>query len=631
MTKKNLLTLFCAAVAGTSAYAITVVNPTNFPGTVVDVGDGTYNIEADLSLGTSASSGSWDSTDGEYILDRAVFVTNGATLSLDAGVLVRGQPRDATNQPGTLCVTKDGFIDAEGTAADPIIFTTAADTSLGRWESGDTFLDSDPFNSPLPPLDPTDESVAYVNLWGAVTILGNAPCNAGYAADGVTPGIDFIEGYQLGTQTERIIYGGQRPFDNSGIFSYVSIRHSGDALAIGKEQQGLTLGGVGAGTRLEYIDIYCSGDDGIEIFGGTVGLKNIMLSYFDDDGLDLDQGYTGYVQFAFILGSSLGGPDGTNTVTVASSARSGGVVTVTSAYADGLSIGDTFTVSGIGFSSDDPNGTFTVASVIDSLTFTYADAGADETFTASTGTVTYTQSGETGLGADWLGEWDGEDDIPEDDNNISPTGQPFANPTLYNVTFMGPRDGTRQTLTGGVIRARQGFGGNVFNSIMVNTPAAVSGVFRIDTSTSTAPVDFGYASTSPEDQVAAGTLNFAGTLWYNVAANTAASIAKDGASSVEYAVLTNNTVMAPGAEKNFVGTNPQITGVSQTAPNGLNPVPSPVIAGSASRRVAYGATFFDEVSYIGAFAPSQTAALWTTGWTAMNLRGILVDSRGGDL
>jgi hypothetical protein len=542
--KKNLfLASLIGSVAVGSAFGVTVVDD-NITGITQNM-DGTYSITGDVTLSNSG--------DATYILDTYTFVAAGGSLTIEPGVIVRGQPAvydgngDIVSEPGSLIVSRGGQICADGTAENPIIFTTAANTNRERWSTGQSFLDANPATSPLPPMSGSGANqVDNVSLWGAVTILGYAPINTGQVDTGID-GEAYIEGFGPDFEDERITYGGRNPSDSSGTFRYVSIRHTGQTYQQDEEQQGLTLGGVGSGTILQFLDIYCTDDDGIEIFGGTACLDHVMISYATDDGLDLDQGYAGTVQFAFVLASSL-----------------------------------------------EP------------------DMG----------------SSATGLWADNLGEWDGDDDITDDEFNISPTGAPFTHPALYNMTFMGPRGGSA-TLSN-MIRARQSFGGDVRNSIFINAPASQTS-FRIDntaTDNTTNPVattgiiEWDYPSVNPRTQAEVGTLTFAGTMWYNVANNTAAGIGNDA-----WAIDVLNNGSAPlvtGSYLNQVGNSPTITGFSQTATNGLNP--RPALAAFVDD-VAYDACgvpcSIEPVDYIGAFEPSATN--WTAGWTAMSLRGILAD------
>lgn len=268
----------------------------------------------------------WTTANSPYILQGLIYVKNGATLDIAPGVVVRGQPLSGvgTNDPGTLIVTRNGKIQARGTAASPIIFTTAAldaglmaggsrnglrydnnsDTIPDRWTVGDgdtKWLDLTPASTPLAPVN--SASIRNSGLWGGLIVLGNASTNASYdvdlPADSVKDeGYAFIEG--LNTTTDHI-YGGGNDLDNSGVLKYLSIRHGGYTIADGKEVNGLTLGGVGRGTTIDHIDIYCTSDDGVEIFGGTVDLSYINIFGAEDDGLDTDQGYRGTTQFVNVV------------------------------------------------------------------------------------------------------------------------------------------------------------------------------------------------------------------------------------------------------------------------------------------------------------------------------------------
>lgn len=95
--------------------------------------------------------------------------------------------------------------------------------------------------------------------------------------------------------------------DNSGIMTYVSIRHAGANLLVGSEINGLTLASVGRGTKIEHIEIVSCADDNIEIFGGTVDLKYCTTLYGNDDMYDYDLGWTGKAQFLFGMKADFNG------------------------------------------------------------------------------------------------------------------------------------------------------------------------------------------------------------------------------------------------------------------------------------------------------------------------------------
>jgi hypothetical protein len=189
-----------------------------------------------------------------------------------------GQAVTLTIQPGTIIIASSGNdylvvnrgsrLNANGTAAQPIIFTARANLE-------GTVTDSSQ------------------GLWGGIILLGRAPisdCQAG-AIGGAANCQQVIEG------TTGSFYGGNQPNDNSGSLRFVQIRYSGFAIAPGNELQGLTMGGVGGNTTIDHIQVHNSSDDGVEIFGGRVNTKYLAITGADDDSLDTDLGYQGVNQF----------------------------------------------------------------------------------------------------------------------------------------------------------------------------------------------------------------------------------------------------------------------------------------------------------------------------------------------
>lgn len=229
------------------------------PATVTELGGGPGNI-----LWTS---------DKEYLLSGFVFVNDGQTLTIEAGTVIRAETGQGS-QASALIIARGGRIIAEGTSADPIIFT----------------VENDDLQGSIP--------AEARGLWGGLVILGNAPVNK-------QSGEDLIEGIPV--SEPRGIYGGPDPDDNSGILRYVSIRHGGTNIGEGNEINGLTLGGVGRQTIVEYVEVIANEDDGVEIFGGTVNCRNMVVSYCGDDAFDIDQGYRGKCQF--LLGICNAGSD----------------------------------------------------------------------------------------------------------------------------------------------------------------------------------------------------------------------------------------------------------------------------------------------------------------------------------
>jgi hypothetical protein len=242
-----------------------------------------------------------------YILKDKVFVTNGATLTIEAGTKIystldvngAGTSDDVF---GSLVITRGSNINAVGTASEPIVFTTIDELEAELQEdipfdnNGDSVNDSDGLVAAAP-----DSTTA--GRWGGVVILGSAPIVNN------VPGTDEnrIEGFQPAAsndvdadgRADVIEYGGLDNTDDSGVLRYVSIRHGGFVFSGANEINGLTLGGVGNGTDIDHIEVYANKDDGIEFFGGSVNTSYIVLAFNQDDGFDIDEGYSGTNQFWF--------------------------------------------------------------------------------------------------------------------------------------------------------------------------------------------------------------------------------------------------------------------------------------------------------------------------------------------
>jgi hypothetical protein len=234
----------------------------------------------------------WE-TGKTYILNNRIFVLNGVTLTIEPGVIVKGSAGSDVNATA-LIVAQGAKIMAEGTANQPIIFTSVADNIV----SGEIAS---------PNLGPTLNG-----LWGGLIVLGKA--HISYQDDqGQDSQTASIEG--IPPDDANGIYGGTDDADNSGVIKYVSIRHGGTSIGEGNEINGLTLGGVGSGTVIENIEIVSNQDDGIEWFGGTVNVTNVVVWNTGDEAVDTDQAYAGTVDNVVIINPGdecfeLDGPEG---------------------------------------------------------------------------------------------------------------------------------------------------------------------------------------------------------------------------------------------------------------------------------------------------------------------------------
>jgi hypothetical protein len=215
-----------------------------------------------LDYGQGTGTVTWKK-DKTHLIEGLVFVNDGQTLTIEPGTIVRFRAGQGENA-SALVVARGGKIIARGTPSEPVIFTAEADDL-----NGSVSKDSR-------------------GLWGGLIILGNAPINL-RGNEGYVEGIPLAE--------PRGYYGGYDPNDNSGVLRYVSIRHGGTNIGEGNEINGLTLAGVGRGTEIDYVEVISNADDGVEIFGGTVNLRHIVVSGCSDDAFDYDLGWSGYGQF----------------------------------------------------------------------------------------------------------------------------------------------------------------------------------------------------------------------------------------------------------------------------------------------------------------------------------------------
>ena len=188
-----------------------------------------------------------------YVLRGAVFVRQGGTLNIQAGTRIIGE----AGSVGTLIVLRGGRLNAIGTAAQPIVFTS--DQPIGRRNRGD---------------------------WGGLIINGRAPVN--------------LEGGEGAGEGDTGVYGGTDPNDNSGILQYVRVEFSGVEFSPDNELNGIAFQGVGRATQVDHVQAHMSRDDAMEWFGGTADGKYLVMSNAADDSVDWTFGWTGRLQFVAV-------------------------------------------------------------------------------------------------------------------------------------------------------------------------------------------------------------------------------------------------------------------------------------------------------------------------------------------
>ncbi|WP_299109031.1 hypothetical protein [uncultured Winogradskyella sp.] len=318
MKKILLITLVASSLVFTSCFKdddtpIIIEETTIY---INDNGGTTTDCPTVAVTGAITEDTTWTS-DNIYQLNQKVVVSSGVTLTINPGTIIKGSAGTGS-LASALIVARDATLNAQGTADQPIIFTSTSD-DISCGENAGTNLDEN------------DRG-----LWGGLIVLGNAPCSfSGDISEAQIEGIPADDTFGL--------YGGTDATDSSGVLQYISIRHGGALIGEGNEINGLTLGGVGNGTVINNIEVVANVDDGVEFFGGTVDATNLLVWAQGDDALDIDQAYSGTIDNAVVvLGDfsdhafEIDGPEGTATgsFTLQNATIIGNAVTENGEYAD---------------------------------------------------------------------------------------------------------------------------------------------------------------------------------------------------------------------------------------------------------------------------------------------------------
>jgi len=185
---------------------------------------------------------------GAAQLKGTVTVPNGVTLTIQAGTVVFG------NRGSSLFVLPGGKLITQGTKDKPVCFTSAQ--TPGSRFPGD---------------------------WGGIVIVGKAKGTRSTQTEGTNP----------------VTYGnGNDDNDNSGSLKYTIIEFAGNEVAPGDELNALSLYTVGSGTQIEYVQVHRGLDDGFEAWGGNLNMKYLVATGGLDDDYDLDEGFTGSIEYA---------------------------------------------------------------------------------------------------------------------------------------------------------------------------------------------------------------------------------------------------------------------------------------------------------------------------------------------
>jgi hypothetical protein len=215
----------------------------------------TVTVSGDIKTNTT-----W-SASKIYQLKGYVYVTDGATLTIEPGTIIKGDKASKA----TLIITRGSKISAVGTAEKPIVFTSGV--AAGARREGD---------------------------WGGIILLGKGIENRGTTniiEGGITPTV-------AGQEEKYIQFGGTDAADNSGTLKYVRVEYAGIPFQVDSEINGITFGAVGSGTTIDYVEVFRSGDDAFEWFGGSVNAKHLLAIGTWDDDFDTDNGFSGKIQYA---------------------------------------------------------------------------------------------------------------------------------------------------------------------------------------------------------------------------------------------------------------------------------------------------------------------------------------------
>jgi hypothetical protein len=242
----------------------------------------TVTVTTDVAADTT-----WYATN-TYILQTVIYVKTNVTLTIEPGTVVKAATSGLLTRTGipnlvaALWITRGAKLNAIGTVERPIIFT----------------FDGDDVNNP------NDVPFNTSGQWGGVVLCGKAQINSAASTDGnvANPKYERFEG-TTDDSADGVpgahLFGGADDNDNSGTLRYVSIRYPGTVFAPNRELNGLTMGAVGRGTDISYVEVFSSSDDAFEWWGGVVNTHHLVAAFCEDDDFDTDQGYRGTNQFWF--------------------------------------------------------------------------------------------------------------------------------------------------------------------------------------------------------------------------------------------------------------------------------------------------------------------------------------------
>ncbi len=220
-------------------------------------------------------------TDGDLIAAGIAEGGDGPVLTVEAGATLA-----FTSNNDFMIVNRGSQLFAVGTAVDPITFTSVSDVQSSRSATPTLAFDA-------------------VQQWGGMVINGFGVTNkceyTGSVAAGDLSTSDCHVDAEGAAGLDESQYGGDNNADSSGRMEFVRVKHTGAQVANGDELNGISFGAVGSNTIIENLEVYSTFDDGIEMFGGAVNFTNYVALYVRDDGIDIDEGWSGTINNALVI------------------------------------------------------------------------------------------------------------------------------------------------------------------------------------------------------------------------------------------------------------------------------------------------------------------------------------------
>ncbi|GAA3508575.1 hypothetical protein GCM10022393_20000 [Aquimarina addita] len=183
--------------------------------------------------------------DVTYLLSGNVYVTSGATLTIEDGTIIRCDHEN----PANLIITKGSKLIAVGSEISPIVFTS--NKAPKSRASGD---------------------------WGGIVIAGSGKINS-VSGNGT---IDSIN-------PQFSLYGGTDENEQTSIMRFVRIEFPGRK----SQSNGLSLYAIGSSSIIDNIMVSYSGQDSFNWNGGINNISKMISYKAEDDDFQISEGFKG--------------------------------------------------------------------------------------------------------------------------------------------------------------------------------------------------------------------------------------------------------------------------------------------------------------------------------------------------